>query len=98
SRRPRVRLLPRGPGAVGSVPAYAYPGSAAWALAHAARYGAWRARTPGQVPAFTGLRADDARALISAFLERSRDGGWLPPDRAAGLLACYGIPLVDTRP
>jgi acyl-CoA synthetase (NDP forming)/GNAT superfamily N-acetyltransferase len=97
SQADAVRLLPRGPGAAGSVPAYAYPGSAARALAHAARYGAWRARNPGQVPAFAGLDADDARALIGAFLERSPDGGWLPPGRAAELLACYGIPLVDTR-
>jgi acyl-CoA synthetase (NDP forming)/GNAT superfamily N-acetyltransferase len=93
-----VRLLPRGPGAGGSVPAYAYPGSAARALAHATRYGAWRGRVPGQVPAFADLRADDARALISDFLERSPDGGWLPPGQTAELLACYGITLVSAEP
>jgi acyl-CoA synthetase (NDP forming)/L-amino acid N-acyltransferase YncA len=91
-----VRLLPGGPEASRSVPAYAYPGSAARALAHAARYGAWRARIPGQVPAFGGLRPDDARALIDGFLERSPDGGWLAPDQVAELLACYGITLVST--
>jgi acyl-CoA synthetase (NDP forming)/GNAT superfamily N-acetyltransferase len=93
-----VRLLPGGPDGPGPVPAYAYPGSAARALAHAARYGAWRARVPGQVPAFGDLRADDARALVGGFLESSPDGGWLPPDQTADLLECYGIPLVRTQP
>jgi acyl-CoA synthetase (NDP forming)/GNAT superfamily N-acetyltransferase len=94
-----VRLLPERSErseAHGPVPAYAYPGSAARALAHAARYGAWRARVPGEVPAFGDLRPDDAHALISDFLERSPDGGWLPPDRAAELLACYGMTPVST--
>jgi acyl-CoA synthetase (NDP forming) len=93
-----VRLRPGSPGGPGPVPAYAYPGSAARALAHAARYGAWRARVPGQVPEFGDLRADGARALVGGFLERSPDGGWLSPDQAAELLECYGIPLVSTEP
>ncbi len=93
-----VRLLPGGPGGRGLVPAYAYPGSAARALAHAARYGAWRSRVPGQVPVFGDLRAAEARALVGGFLERSPDGGWLSPDQTAELLECYGIPLVRTRP
>ncbi len=98
SQAEAVRVLPGGPGASGPVPAYAYPGSAARALAHAARYGAWRARVPGQIPAFGDLRPGDARALVSAFLERQPGGGWLPPDQTAELLACYGIPLVSTWP
>jgi acyl-CoA synthetase (NDP forming)/GNAT superfamily N-acetyltransferase len=93
-----VRLLPGGPQVPGPVPAYAYPGSAARALAHAARYGAWRARVPGRVPEFGDLRAVEARALVAGFLEGSPDGGWLSPDRTAELLECYGIPLVRTRP
>ena len=92
-----VRLLPGGPESPGLVPAYAYPGSAARALAHAAQYGAWRARVPGQVPAFGDLRADEARALVGGFLERSPGGGWLSPDQTAELLECYGIPLVRTQ-
>jgi acyl-CoA synthetase (NDP forming)/GNAT superfamily N-acetyltransferase len=98
SQAEAVRLLPGGPEASRRVPAYAYPGSAARALAHAARYGAWRARVPGQIPAFGDLRPGDARALVGAFLERQPDGGWLPPGQTAELLACYGIPLVSTRP
>jgi acyl-CoA synthetase (NDP forming)/GNAT superfamily N-acetyltransferase len=89
-----VRLLP---GASGTVPAYAYPGSAARALAHAASYGTWRARAPGQIPVFADLRPDDARTLISGFLGRSPTGGWLGPALAADLLACYGIAQVSTE-
>jgi acyl-CoA synthetase (NDP forming) len=90
-----VRLLP---GASGAVPAYAYPGSAARALSHAARYGAWRARARGHYPVLAGLRAGDAHALIGRFLERSPDGGWLPQVLTAELLGCYGITQVSTQP
>ena len=93
-----VRLRPRGSGSPDLVPAYAYPASAARALAHAARYGAWRGRVPGQVPAFGDLRADEAQDLVGGFLERSPDGGWLSPDQTAELLECYGIPLARTQP
>jgi acyl-CoA synthetase (NDP forming)/GNAT superfamily N-acetyltransferase len=90
-----VRLLP---GASGTVPAYAYPGSAARALAHAASYGAWRARAPGQIPVFADLRPDDARALVGGFLGRSPAGGWLAPALTAELLTCYGIAQVRAEP
>jgi acyl-CoA synthetase (NDP forming)/L-amino acid N-acyltransferase YncA len=90
-----VRLLPR---ASGTVPAYAYPGSAARALAHAASYGTWRARAPGLIPVFADLRPDDARGLIGGFLGHSPAGGWLTPARTADLLACYGIVQVSTEP
>jgi len=92
-----VRLLPTRPGERSVVPAYAYPRSAARALGHAARYGSWRARTPGQVPEFADLRPDEARALISGFLERSPDVGWLTATETARLLMCYGIAEVATQ-
>ena len=67
-----VRLLPGRPGAPGPVPAYASPASAVRALAHAARYGAWRSRPsrPGGFPSCGDLRPAEARALISGFLTR----------------------------
>jgi acyl-CoA synthetase (NDP forming)/GNAT superfamily N-acetyltransferase len=92
-----VRLLPGPPAGRGPVPAYAYPASAARALAHAARYGTWRARDPGRIPEFADLRAGDARTLINTFLADSPDGGWLEPAQTAELLACYGITAVPTR-
>ena len=92
-----VRLLPSRPEERSVVPAYAHPRSAARALGHAARYGSWRARPPGHVPGFADLRSSEARALISRFLERSPDGGWLTATETAKLLTCYGIAEVATR-
>src|SRR5262245_9699652 len=80
-----------------AVPAYAYPESAARALGHAATYQAWRARQRGQVPELSGLRAADARALITAFLADCPEGGWLPPAAVSELLACYQVPRVPSR-
>ena len=90
-----IRLLP-GPGEDSpAVPAYAYPESAARALGHAVRYGAWRARSPGSAPVLEGLRKDKARELVASFLAGAPGGGWLPPGQTAELLGCYGMPLAE---
>jgi len=91
-----VRLISRP--ADGQIPVYDVPEAAAAALAHAARYGAWRTGPHGRVPGFSDVRAADARALVTGFLHRDADGGWLPPDKTADLLHCYGIWLVDAEP
>ncbi|HEX8009011.1 MAG TPA: GNAT family N-acetyltransferase [Trebonia sp.] len=91
-----VRLLDS-PG--GKIPAYGYPEAAAAALARAAKYGQWRSRPHDQVPRFpdlAGPAVTEARALARAFLAKSPDGGWLPPDQVAALLRGYGIPLPAT--
>jgi hypothetical protein len=80
------------------IPAYAYPESAARALGHAARYHAWRIRQQGRVPELAGVRADDARAQVSAFLVAVPAGGWLSPAEAGDLLACYQIAPPRGRP
>jgi acyl-CoA synthetase (NDP forming)/GNAT superfamily N-acetyltransferase len=88
-----VRLLDS-PG--GKIPTYGYPEAAAAALARAAKYGQWRSSPHGQVPRFPDLAGPavaEARALVRAFLAKSPDGGWLPPDQVAALLRGYGIPL-----
>ena len=77
-----------------AIPSYLFPETAARALGHAVRYGAWRSRQQGQVPELAGIRHDDARRLVADVLARQHLGGWLPPDQVAGLLACYGIELV----
>ena len=82
--------------AVTGVPCYADPDNAARALGHAVRYRAWRGRQRGTVPELDGLRADDARAVVTGFLAGSLAGGWLPQASAAELVSCYGIPLVAT--
>jgi acyl-CoA synthetase (NDP forming)/GNAT superfamily N-acetyltransferase len=101
-----VSLLPRVAGVAeggtagqpGFIPSYAYPEAAAHALARAATYGAWRSRPHGHIPGLGDVREDDARALVRAFLHGSPEGGWLPPDRVAELLGCYGIPLASLTP
>ena len=100
-----VRLLPVSaagtPTEAGSearhVPAYASPESAARALANAVRYGAWRARPQGGIPAFGDLRPTTARTLVRLFLTQAPTGGWLPLADVCELLGCYGLP-VAARP
>ena len=91
-----VRLL-AGADGVPAVPAYASPDAAAWALARAARYGAWRSRPAGTVPDFSGVRVADAAAIVDAFLARMPGGGWLSAEEADSLLRCFGIPMVEFR-
>ena len=90
-----VRLLPAPEEGAAAVPAYAYPESAARALGHAARYGAWRATPPGNVPELAGVDRDRARELAGSFLAENAGGDWLPRQQAAELLGCYGIRLAD---
>jgi acyl-CoA synthetase (NDP forming)/GNAT superfamily N-acetyltransferase len=88
-----VRLLP-GPGEnTPAVPAYAYPESAARALAYAVRYGTRRATPPEPVPDLDGVRQDLAERLVGRFLAGAPAGGWLPAKITTELLGCYGIPL-----
>jgi acetyl coenzyme A synthetase (ADP forming)-like protein len=77
------------------VPALAFPEDAARALAHGARYGAWRTRDPGEAPDFPDCRPAEAAAVIAEALVRGP--GWLNPSEVSRLLDCYGIPLVDSR-
>jgi acyl-CoA synthetase (NDP forming)/GNAT superfamily N-acetyltransferase len=92
-----VRLLPRTEGD-GQIPAYGYPEAAAGAMARAARYGAWRTEPRGQVPTFPDIRTEDARTLVRGFFHATLGGGWMPPDKTAELLRCYGIPLAELTP
>ncbi|MBO0786799.1 MAG: acetate--CoA ligase family protein, partial [Actinobacteria bacterium] len=78
------------------VPAYAYPESAARALAQAVRYGAWRSRPPARTEELPGLRPDAARELVTGFLGRVPGGGWLPQAEVSELLACYQVPMAPS--
>jgi len=92
-----VRLLARTEGD-GRIPAYGYPEAAAGAMARAARYGAWRTEPRGQVPSLPDVRTEDARTLVREFFHATLGGGWMPPDKTAELLRCYGIPLAELTP
>jgi acyl-CoA synthetase (NDP forming) len=72
-------------------PVYGDAEIAARALSHACDYADWLRRPGGEVPELSGVRSRDAARLISLFLAAHPEGGWLPPDRTADLLACYGI-------
>ncbi|HET7017173.1 MAG TPA: GNAT family N-acetyltransferase [Streptosporangiaceae bacterium] len=79
-----------------AVPSFAYPEGAVKALSHAARYGAWRRRDYGQVPALPEVRGDEARGLVADFLRANPEGGWLSAASVGRLLDCYQIPQVTT--
>jgi acetyl coenzyme A synthetase (ADP forming)-like protein len=77
------------------VPAYATPEEAVRALAHAARYAAWRRAAAEPDAALDGVDADAASAIVAEAL--ATGGGWLVPERSAALLRSYGIPQVEAR-
>ena len=74
-----------------ALPSYAFPESAARALARAADYAAWRKRPRGAIPKLATDR-ESAQQLISAILERSAGQEvWLGPEECRHVLAAYGI-------
>ena len=77
------------------IPSYAFPETAAIALARAARYREWRERPETRAPAFTDLRRDEAAAVVAAAL--CRGDGWLTAEEIAVLMSCYGLPLAEQR-
>jgi acetyl coenzyme A synthetase (ADP forming)-like protein len=69
-------------------PSYAFPESAAAALARAARYGEWLATPDGVIPVLDDVHPERA----TAALEPGPDGNrWLRPDEVRTVLAAYGI-------
>jgi acyl-CoA synthetase (NDP forming)/RimJ/RimL family protein N-acetyltransferase len=75
------------------IPCYSYPEGAARALAHAARRREWLDGQRGTVPEFADVDSAGARAMVSAFLAASPDGGWIATADAAQILASYQISL-----
>lgn len=75
------------------IPSYAFPESAALALARAARYGEWRQHewTPPARP--VDLQVEAARALVAERL--AAGAGWMAMQDVQRLFACYGLPLVQ---
>src|SRR5205823_1438746 len=52
-------------------------------------------RPEGPRPEFPDMRRDTAAALVAWAMGRGE--GWLSPDEVTALLACYGVPMVETR-
>ena len=77
-----------------AVPHYPFPEDAARALSLAARYSAWRAIPEEPAPRLDGIDHDRAAAIVASAL--SAEPGWMSPQQAQELIACYGIPLVES--
>jgi acetyl coenzyme A synthetase (ADP forming)-like protein len=79
-----------------SIPSFAFPESAAIALAHAARWGAWRNQAPGVPVVPRGMDLGRASRVVRHALERPRPTGspgtcWLRPAEVDELLEAVGI-------
>jgi acyl-CoA synthetase (NDP forming) len=74
---------------------FAFPEDAVRAMAHAAKWSAWRRRPPGEVPQFDGCHREQAAVIIARAVARGET--WLRADDVIGLLGCYGLPIVQTR-
>jgi acetyl coenzyme A synthetase (ADP forming)-like protein len=83
------------PAALGGIPSYAFPESAAVALARVTAYGRWQRRPcPAPVP-LTGIDERRARATVQAVLERG--GGWTTATEGQSLMAAVGITTPGSR-
>jgi acetyl coenzyme A synthetase (ADP forming)-like protein len=89
-----ARALPRAPGQA-RIPRFAFPEDAAIAMARAGAYGRWRERPAGAVPAFEGIRSDEAYSILADAL--ARGPGWLADEDTARLLDCYGLPMARSE-
>jgi acetate---CoA ligase (ADP-forming) len=96
--KPVLAIFMRAAGAPPSlsrIPCYAFPESAAAALARVTTYAEWTQKPVGTIPPFDNIRADDARAFVDAALQRG--GGWLTPAETAGMMSAAGITVAPAR-
>ena len=77
------------------VPHYPFPEDAARALSLAARYSAWLAIPEEPPTTLDGIDRDRAAGVIATAL--TGGGGWMTSSGIGDLLACYGIPMIETR-
>ncbi|MCF6474874.1 GNAT family N-acetyltransferase [Nonomuraea sp. MG754425] len=78
----------------GRIPSYAFPEQAVEALVHAVRYAEWRRRPPEPAAPTIAADVETARRIVRAELAARPEGRWLSPAAVAGLLGCYGVPMV----
>lgn len=76
----------------GNIPSYAFPESAAIALAHAARYAQWLQRPAGKPGTLPAAALAQARAVV-----QGAKGEWLDGDEVRQLLVAVGIPVLPER-
>ncbi|WP_433618695.1 GNAT family N-acetyltransferase [Dactylosporangium sp. CA-139114] len=80
---------------VRKVPVFGLPEPAVLAMGRAARYAAWRREPAGNRPPLHDIHHGAARDIVRRAL--AAGGGWQPADVARSLLACYRVPVVETR-
>jgi len=83
------------PTALAPIPSYAFPESAALALARVTTYGQWRATPIVPAPSLDRFDADEIRRILNRALKRGP--GWATPDEAQSLLEACGIPVAASR-
>jgi acyl-CoA synthetase (NDP forming) len=83
------------PSALTPIPSYAFPESAALALARVTAYGQWRAKPVVPAPFLDRFDPDEVRRIIDRVL--ARGAGWASPDEAQSLLAASGIATAASR-
>ena len=83
------------PATLAPIPSYAFPESAALALARVTTYGQWRARPVEPPPVVTGFNRDEIRRVIEGVL--CRGGGWVTADEASVMLTAAGIQCAASR-
>lgn len=80
-------------GAGPSLPSFAEPAAAARALSRAVGRSRWLRTAEAPPVSPSGVCAQDARAVVDAFLAEHPQGGWLDPERVDALLRSAGLPL-----
>jgi acetyl coenzyme A synthetase (ADP forming)-like protein len=96
--KPILAVMMRAAGAppsLAGIPAYAFPESAATALARATTYAEWRRKPEGVIPVFNDVRPEQVRLPIEAALNRG--GGWLTVDELNAMLTAIGIDHAVSR-
>jgi acetyl coenzyme A synthetase (ADP forming)-like protein len=97
-QKPVLGVFMRAEGApptLAPIPCYAFPESAALALARVTAYGAWLAKPSEPRPLLDRFERGRTRQIVDAVL--ARGGGWTTPEEAAGLLAAAGIESAAAR-
>jgi acetyl coenzyme A synthetase (ADP forming)-like protein len=77
------------PSTLAPIPCYAFPESAALALARVSAYGQWRGRPIERVPALDGIDRRHVRDIVESALVGG--GGWMTADQSTALLTSVGI-------
>jgi acyl-CoA synthetase (NDP forming) len=97
-KKPVLGVFMRSEGAppvLAPIPSYAFPESAALALARVTAYGQWRARPRSPAPSLEPFDAEEIRRVVERVLRRGP--GWASPTEAQEILAAAGIGSARSR-